>query len=256
MRAYQLDGFHFLAYLATNRFGGVLADDMGLGKTLQTLTWLVWLREQTKNPGPALVVCPKSVMDNWHAEAERFARDLRVKVWPASQLNEFSTSINSADLHVLNYTQLRILGETLSSVRWPAAILDEGQYIKNPSSQTAQVARSLDAEHRLVLTGTPIENRLLDLWSLMAFAMPGVLGSRNQFAKLTMPKTTLSPALGWPRGCARFYFAAPKPKSQKICPIVSKKTSSAKSKANKRPSIAPNSSARNKCCCNQDPEAA
>src|SRR5205814_5552595 len=89
-----------------------------------------------------------------------------------------------ADLHVLNYSQLRLLGESLAPVRWRVVILDEGQYIKNPNSQTAQVARSLRAQHRLVLSGTPIENRLLDLWSLMAFTMPGVLGSRAQFARL------------------------------------------------------------------------
>jgi len=87
-------------------------------------------------------------------------------------------------LHVLNYSQLRMLGESLVPVQWLTVILDEGQYIKNPSSQTAQVARALRAEHRLVLSGTPIENRLLDLWSLMSFAMPGILSSRAQFAKL------------------------------------------------------------------------
>jgi SNF2 family DNA or RNA helicase len=92
--------------------------------------------------------------------------------------------LSNADLHVVNYTQLRLLGENLVDVRWLALILDEGQYIKNPNSQTAQIARALRAEHRLVLSGTPIENRLLDLWSLMAFVMPGVLSSRAQFARL------------------------------------------------------------------------
>jgi SNF2 family DNA or RNA helicase len=94
------------------------------------------------------------------------------------------SQLASADLHVLNYSQLRLLGESLAPARWLAVILDEGQYIKNPSSQTAQIARSLHGERRLVLSGTPIENRLLDLWSLMAFAMPGVLSSRAQFARL------------------------------------------------------------------------
>lgn len=186
LRPYQLDGFHFLAYLSTNRFGGILADDMGLGKTLQTLTWLLWLRSEPSDsrPPPSLVVCPKSVMDNWHAEAERFTAGLRVRTWPSSELPKFAQELETADVHVLNYNQLRILGESLCSVRWLAVILDEGQYIKNPGSQTAQVARSLHASHRLILSGTPIENRLLDLWSLMAFAMPGILGSRAQFNKL------------------------------------------------------------------------
>ena len=85
---------------------------------------------------------------------------------------------------MLNYSQLRSLGENLSSLHWLAVILDEGQYIKNPNSQTAQIARSLRSQHRLILSGTPIENRLMDLWSLMAFAMPGVLSSRAQFGRL------------------------------------------------------------------------
>jgi hypothetical protein len=190
LRPYQLEGFHFLAYLATNRFGGILADDMGLGKTLQTLVWLLWLREQSQTskpgirPAPALVVCPKSVMDNWQAEAARFTPGLRVKAWAASELDQCLARLEEADIHVLNYSQLRILGESLTPVQWLTVILDEGQYIKNPGSQTAQVARALRAEHRLILSGTPIENRLLDLWSLMAFAMPGALGSRHQFARL------------------------------------------------------------------------
>lgn len=207
LRPYQLEGFHFLAYLSTNRFGGILADDMGLGKTLQALAWLVWLREQKvageRDPGArsdsdprkpaeekspvnttALVVCPKSVMDNWHAEAARFVPGLRVKVWSAGDLRDFGRQLSTADVHVLNYSQLRLLGEALGSLRWLAAILDEGQYIKNPNSQTAQIARSLRAEHRLILSGTPIENRLMDLWSLMAFAMPGILSSRAQFGRL------------------------------------------------------------------------
>lgn len=188
LRPYQVEGFNFLAYLSANRFGGILADDMGLGKTLQTLTWLSWLREESAKSGqpvkPTLVVCPKSVMDNWKAEAARFTKDLKVKMWAASELPELVDKLGEASVHVLNYSQLRLVGESLAPIRWLAVILDEGQYIKNPSSQTAQVARALRAEHRLVLSGTPIENRLMDLWSLMAFAMPGVLGSRPQFAKL------------------------------------------------------------------------
>ena len=190
LRPYQADGYHFLAYLAENRFGGILADDMGLGKTLQALAWLEWLRgrvEKTRDEAqtpPSLVVCPKSVTDNWAAEARRFAPGLRVKIWTAGEVARLLDALNEADLHVLNYSQLRIVGESLTPVRWLAIILDEGQYIKNPNSQTAQVARALNAQHRLILSGTPIENRLLDLWSLMSFVMPGVLGSRAQFARL------------------------------------------------------------------------
>jgi hypothetical protein len=190
LRPYQADGYHFLAYLAENRFGGILADDMGLGKTLQALAWLEWLRgrvektpDEAQSP-PSLVVCPKSVTDNWSAEARRFAPGLRVKIWAVGEVARLPDALNEANLHVLNYSQLRLVGESLAPVRWLAVILDEGQYIKNPNSQTAQVARALNAQHRLILSGTPIENRLLDLWSLMAFAMPGVLGSRAQFARL------------------------------------------------------------------------
>ena len=193
LRPYQLEGFHFLAYLAENNFGGILADDMGLGKTLQTLAWLLWLRSRSaspetsaasRHPFPSLVVCPKSVTDNWRAEVERFAPSLRVKIWHGTDAANLPSLTNTADLHVLNYTQLRLVGESLARTDFQAVILDEGQYIKNPSSQTAQIARALRAEHRLVLSGTPIENRLLDLWSLMSFAMPGVLGSRAQFGQL------------------------------------------------------------------------
>jgi hypothetical protein len=194
MRPYQLEGFHFLAYLSANRFGGILADDMGLGKTVQTLAWLAWLRNgaaaESANGQPAttalpsLVVCPKSVTDNWHAEAAKFFPDLKVRVWPAGEIKSCPDQLASADLHVLNYSQLRLVGQKIARQTFLAVILDEGQYIKNPSSLTAQAARQLRGRHRLVLSGTPIENRLLDLWSLMNFAMPGALGNRAEFGRL------------------------------------------------------------------------
>lgn len=184
LRPYQIEGFHFLAYLSANRFGGILADDMGLGKTLQTLAWLAWLRsEPAAAKLPSLVVCPKSVMDNWSSEAGRFLPGLRVKLWKGLDSSALREILAETDLLVINYPQLRSIGDALAKVSWLANILDEGQYIKNPDSQTAQAARLLKSEHRLVLTGTPIENRLLDLWSLMSFAMPGVLGNRSTFSK-------------------------------------------------------------------------
>lgn len=203
MRPYQIDGYHFLAYLTSNRFGGVLADDMGLGKTLQALAWIAWLREsgdtadgsvppaiepktqnrQPKTRIPSLVVCPKSVMDNWRAEAERFYPGLRVRMWRGEPVEELAAARESSDLIVVNYAQLRSLSPQIADVQWHAAILDEAQYIKNPDSQTAQAARALKAGHRLALTGTPIENRLLDLWSIFAFAMPGALGNRAHFLR-------------------------------------------------------------------------
>ena len=195
LRPYQVEGFHFLAYLTANHFGGVLADDMGLGKTLQALTWLSWLRGQSGSGPegasdvaapplvlmPSLVVCPKSVMDNWRAEAERFCAGLRVRLWRGEEASALESARADADLVVLNYAQLRALSPQIAQHPWQAVILDEGQYIKNPDSQTAQAARALRADYRLALTGTPIENRLLDLWSIFAFCMPGVLGNRAHF---------------------------------------------------------------------------
>ena len=209
LRPYQTEGFHFLTYLAVNRFGGVLADDMGLGKTLQTLTWLAWLRESGASPQtesaadmpavrneppptspasrlsnlPALVVCPKSVMDNWRAEAERFYPGLRTLIWRGETSDELAGGLANSDLVIINYTQLRLLSPGIADIAWQVVILDEAQYIKSPDSQTAQAARALKSEHRLALTGTPIENRLLDLWSILCFAMPGALGSRAQFLR-------------------------------------------------------------------------
>ena len=185
LRPYQIEGFHFLAYLSTNHFGGILADDMGLGKTVQALAWLLWLRAQPDFAGRAsLVVCPKSVTDNWLSEGVKFAPGLRVQVLArGSSEAALKTARAEADLVVINYAQLRGLEKALSSAPWHVAILDEAQYIKNPDSQTAKAAWALRTDHRLALSGTPIENRLLDLWSIMGFAMPGVLGKRAAFAK-------------------------------------------------------------------------
>lgn len=186
LRPYQAEGFHFLAYLAENRFGGVLADDMGLGKTLQALCWLAWLRA-AKAPAdgipPSVVICPKSVMENWRSEAGRFYPSLRVTLWSPAAAADFAAVRRDSDLVVMNYTQVRLLDPASLTSPWFVAILDEAQGIKNPNSQTAQAARAVVASYRLALTGTPIENSLMDLWSIMAFAMPGALGNRSLFAK-------------------------------------------------------------------------
>jgi SNF2 family DNA or RNA helicase len=184
LRPYQVAGFHFLAYLSANHFGGILADDMGLGKTLQTLTWLSWLRGQPDFDGrPALVVCPKSVVQNWLLEAERFTPGLRACAWRGGDLAGLRKVHARHDLIVVNYAQLRLSSAALTAVHWHAVVLDEAQYIKNPASQTAVSACALQGAHRLALSGTPIENRLLDLWSIMQFAMPGLLGLRAQFQR-------------------------------------------------------------------------
>ncbi|QJE98965.1 DEAD/DEAH box helicase [Luteolibacter luteus] len=187
LRPYQVDGFRFLAYLATNGFGGILADDMGLGKTIQSLTYVLWLMEEAERAKeahrPVLVVCPKSVLDVWASEAVKFAPGIRVKVLRNREDLDVKDTQENIDMLVLNYAQLRVCGDLLNEIKWLTTILDEGQQIKNPDSKAAKCARELDSANRLVLTGTPIENRLLDMWSLMAFAMPGVLGSRAYFKK-------------------------------------------------------------------------
>ncbi|MEN9840715.1 MAG: hypothetical protein RL376_515 [Verrucomicrobiota bacterium] len=184
LRPYQLEGYHFLTHLSAQGLGGVLADDMGLGKTLQTLAWLLWLAETQaaatpERPFRALVVAPKSVVPNWAIEAARFAPALTT-----ARLAPGLPPPPEARVLVINYTQLRLRAEELAAVAWDAVILDEGQNIKNPGSATARAARDLPARHRLVLTGTPIENRLLDLWSLLAFAQPGLLGPQAVFQRL------------------------------------------------------------------------
>jgi len=194
LRPYQVEGFHFLAYLASNNFGGILADDMGLGKTAQSICWILWLRERAeaaalaaanggkpKQVDPVLVVAPKSVLDVWAGEVIKFAPSLRVQVVRDKTELDVTKLGSEIDLLVLNYSQLRVNGDKLKATNWLTIVLDEGQQIKNPDSMAARAARELTSDHRLVLSGTPIENRLLDVWSLMAFAMPGVLGNRKYF---------------------------------------------------------------------------
>ena len=191
LRPYQHEGFHFLAHLSAHGFGGILADDMGLGKTVQTLTWLLHLaavppapakKKSRPRPFRALIVCPKSVVHGWLAETARFAPSLTAQAF-AGSLADTRLSTLSSHLLVLNYTQLRLNADWLRSEPWDAIVLDEGQNIKNPSSQAALAARALVTRHRLVLTGTPVENRLTDLWSLFAFAQPGLLGTLAAFRR-------------------------------------------------------------------------
>ncbi|MCX6937346.1 MAG: DEAD/DEAH box helicase [Verrucomicrobia bacterium] len=162
----------------------MLADDMGLGKTVQTLAWLLHLAETrpaAAAPLRVLVVCPKSVTHGWLAEAARFAPGLAIAAFhpePAA-----AADWESAQVVVANYTQLRLQADRFRAEPWEVVILDEGQFIKNPGSQVAVTARSLRARHRVVLTGTPIENRLSDLWSLFAFAQPGLLGDQPGFRR-------------------------------------------------------------------------
>jgi superfamily II DNA or RNA helicase len=182
LRPYQQRGLDFLAYTASIGIGAVLADDMGLGKTIQALAWLAYLQQQEPDGGPSLVVCPASVVHNWEREAARFAPQLRVLLLTSGKTrHELRREIPAHDLIVTNYALLRRDLEAWRTVELRAAILDEAQNIKNPDAVVTRAALALRARHRLALTGTPLENRALDLWSIMQFVNPGYLGIRSQF---------------------------------------------------------------------------
>ncbi len=190
LRPYQKDGFDFLAHLVHVKLGGILADDMGLGKTLQTLTWLAWLKERhTKNPKPSLVICPASVLHNWQREAERFTPGMKVLVLESGAArHNLRKQIPQHDIIVTNYALLRRDLEEFHKFAFRAVILDEAQFIKNPGAQVTQSVKQLKCEHKLALTGTPLENRLLDLWSIVDFIQPGYLGNQEQFLDTYEPK--------------------------------------------------------------------
>jgi superfamily II DNA or RNA helicase len=168
LRPYQRIGVNWLAFLRSVGLGGILADDMGLGKTIEAMC--VFEKK-------ILVVCPTSVLPNWRAEISRFRPSVRVSAYhgPARKLDD------GADVTLTTYAILRLDSEDLSRRHFDIAILDEAQAIKNPDSQVARAAFALDAEFRLAMTGTPVENRLDELWSLMHFANRGLLGGRRDF---------------------------------------------------------------------------
>jgi len=194
LRPYQKDGFDFLCHLTQIKLGGILADDMGLGKTLQALAWLAWLKKRhTKSPKPSLVICPASVLHNWRREANRFTPDLKVLVLESGAArHNLRKQIPQHDLIVTNYALLRRDLEELQKFAFRAAILDEAQFIKNPGAQVTQSVKQLKSEHRLALTGTPLENRLLDLWSIVDFIQPGYLGNQEQFIETYEPRAQVA----------------------------------------------------------------
>ncbi|MCC6234574.1 MAG: DEAD/DEAH box helicase [Verrucomicrobiales bacterium] len=183
MRPYQKDGFDFLCHLHNVKLGGILADDMGLGKTLQTLSWLLWLKQRHgKKSKPALVVCPASVLHNWRREAEKFAPAMRVLVLESGcARHQLRKQIPNFDIVVTNYALLRRDLEELQKFEFQALVLDEAQFIKNPGAQVTQCVKQLKAHTRLALTGTPLENRLLDLWSIVDFVQTTYLGTQVDF---------------------------------------------------------------------------
>jgi hypothetical protein len=207
MRPYQKDGFDFLCHLTNVRLGGILADDMGLGKTLQTLAWLAWMKVQnSKRPKPSLVICPASVLHNWRREANRFTPNLQVLVLESGAArHNLRQQIPQHDLIVTNYALLRRDLTALLKFEFRAIILDEAQFIKNPTAQVTQSVKQLRAEQRLALTGTPLENRLLDLWSIADFVQPNYLGSQTSFTEVYEPK---GPDAAWAQKVARRRLSA------------------------------------------------
>ncbi len=184
LRPYQAHGVHWMANLRIQNCHGLLADEMGLGKTLQVLTLLNAYPFEDKD---SLVVCPASVVPVWECEAKQWYPQLAVAVLSSKQTFSQSTQ-SKPKLWIASYTQLRRHKHLLSKTDFGYAILDEAQQIKNPDAKVTHACCAIRAECRLALTGTPIENRLLDMWTLFRFLMPGLLGSKNRFeAKATSP---------------------------------------------------------------------
>jgi hypothetical protein len=184
LRPYQLDGFRWLAFLWEHRLGGILADDMGLGKTLQTLTLIshakAQAREQEREQKPFIIVAPTSVVPNWAAEARKFAPGLTVKTI-TSRTTRLSELTRDADAIVTSYTLLRLDFEDYADQEWAGLILDEAQSVKNHQSQIYQCARKLPAELKIACTGTPMENSLMELWSLLSITAPGLFPNPARF---------------------------------------------------------------------------
>jgi non-specific serine/threonine protein kinase len=187
LRPYQRRGLSWLRFLERLGLGGCLADDMGLGKTATTLAHLV------DRPGPHLVVCPLSVVHNWETEANRFTPSLAVTVHHGAQRHgaasnghrddegEPASVLAASDLVVTTYGLLGRDLDVLADVAWSTIVLDEAQFVKNPATRSARAVRKLHAGQRIALTGTPVENRLSELWAILDWVNPGMLGSREKF---------------------------------------------------------------------------
>jgi non-specific serine/threonine protein kinase len=182
LRPYQKHGYDWLHFLREYKFGGILADDMGLGKTVQVLTYLQSLQEQAQaKKEAALLVVPKSLIANWQRESEKFTPSLKFLEYMGNFRNKDVSIFNDYDVVITTYgTMLRDI-EILHKYKFHHIILDESQAIKNPLAKSAKAARLLNAEHRIVMTGTPVENNTFELWSQFAFLNPGLLGSMDYF---------------------------------------------------------------------------
>lgn len=183
LRPYQKKGMEWLAFLRQYGLGALLADDMGLGKTVQTIAYLLVTRQE-ETEQPMLIICPTSVLGNWQKEFQRFAPDLRVYLHHGAKrasAEAFPDFARESDVVITSYNLAHLDQAQLASVTWHALCLDEAQNIKNAYTKQARAVKTLNAKHRIALTGTPIENRLTELWSIFDFLNPGYLGGLNKF---------------------------------------------------------------------------
>lgn len=186
LRPYQLRGLEWLRFLADLGLGACLADDMGLGKTIQLIALWLHERETGRSPGPTLLVVPMSLVGNWQREIERFAPSLRVMVHHGTERlsgQEFVDEVGQHDVVISTYGLAHRDLDHLGAVPWHRVALDEAQNIKNPAAKQAVAVRSLRSVHRVALTGTPVENRLSELWSIMDFLNSGYLGTAAEFRR-------------------------------------------------------------------------
>jgi SNF2 family DNA or RNA helicase len=186
LRPYQSRGVSWMHFLVQRGLGPCLADDMGLGKTIELTSMLLSMQERRTLTGPVLLICPMSVVGNWEHELKRFAPGLRALIHHgAGRLtgDAFRREAVRHDLVISTYALTARDRELFESMRWQGVVLDEAQNVKNPSTKQSQAARALQADFRVALTGTPVENRLSELWSIMEFLNPGYLGSMDAFRK-------------------------------------------------------------------------
>jgi SNF2 family DNA or RNA helicase len=187
LRPYQRYGFSWMSFFRGCGLGAILADDMGLGKTIQALALLVNEKDERGSlPAPVLLVCPTSVVANWEHEVRRFAPSLKTLVHQGAarrKNGEFLAAAGDVDMVLSSYAVVRQDAEFIQKMNWWGVILDEAQNIKNPATKMAQAVRKMNSEFRFALTGTPVENRLTELWSIMQFLNPGFLGKQETFRR-------------------------------------------------------------------------
>lgn len=181
LRPYQETGFSWLAGLQKFGFGGILADDMGLGKTIQVLTLLLHLKKTGTRPHSTLLILPKTLAWNWETEIKKFAPSLETKLHLGQKRDRSPGALRGKDLVITSYGIARQDVDLLSRISWDLVVLDEAQAVKNPDAKISRAVKTLKTSNRLALTGTPIENRPLDLWNIFDFLMPGFLGDRDAF---------------------------------------------------------------------------